>query len=139
IQVETENLIGFFLNSLPLRGDLSGNPTFRELLTRTRQTALAAYSHQDVPFEKLVDALQPERDLSRPPVFQVMLVLQNEPLRPLELNGLKLTPARIHSGTSKFELTFSFEETGQAFGGYVEYNSDLFEEPTIERMLGHFQ
>jgi amino acid adenylation domain-containing protein len=138
-QIETEKLIGFFLNSLPLRGDLRGDPAFRELLARTRQTALAAYAHQDVPFEKLVDALQGERDLSRPPVFQVMLVLQNEPLLPLKLSGVKLSPARIHSGTSKFDLTFSFEETDPSLAGYVEYNCDLFEVATIERMLGHFQ
>jgi amino acid adenylation domain-containing protein len=138
-QLETENLVGVFLNSLPFRGDLTGDPTFHELLARTRRTALAAYAHQAVPFERLVDALQPERDLSRPPLFQVMLVLQNEPLRPLELKGLKLMPARVHSGTSKFDLSFSFEETCPTLGGYVEYNSDLFEGATIERMLGHFQ
>jgi amino acid adenylation domain-containing protein len=138
-RVETENLIGFFLNTLVLRGDLSGDPTFRELLKRVRRTALEAYAHQDLPFEKLVDALQPARDLSRSPLFQVMFVLQNEPLRPLELAGLKLTPVPAHSGTAKFDLTLSLEETGDGLAGYVEFNTDLFDAGTITRLIGHYQ
>jgi amino acid adenylation domain-containing protein len=137
--VETENLVGLFLGTLVLRGDLSGNPTFRELLKRTRKTALDAYAHQELPFEKLVDALQPQRDLSRSPLFQVMFVLQNEPLRPLELAGLKLQPVHSHSGTAKFDLMFSLEESEGGLGGFVEYNTDLFDESTITRMLGHFE
>ncbi|HEY6169554.1 MAG TPA: amino acid adenylation domain-containing protein, partial [Verrucomicrobiae bacterium] len=138
-RVETENLIGFFLNTLVLRGNLSGDPPFRELLKRVRQTALDAYAHQDLPFEKLVEALQLERDLSRSPLFQVMFVLQNEPLRPLELAGLKLTPLPVHSGTAKFDLTLSMEETTTGLAGYVEFNTDLFDTETITRLLGHYQ
>ena len=138
-QVETENLIGVFLNTLVLRGDLSGNPTFHELLKCVRKAALDAYAHQDLPFEKLVDALQPARDLSRSPLFQVMFVLQNEPLRPLELAGLKLTPLPSHSGTAKFDLMFSLEENAGGLGGFAEYNTDLFDESTIARLLGSFQ
>jgi len=138
-RVETENLVGFFLNTLVLRGDLSGDPTFRELLQRVRRTALAAYAHQDLPFEKLVDAVQPARDLSRAPLFQVMFVLQNEPLRPLELAGLKLTPIPVHSGTAKFDLMFSLEENADGLSGFIEYNTDLFDAGTIGRLIGHYQ
>lgn len=137
--VETEPLIGFFLNSLVLRGDLSGDPTFREMLQRVRQTALAAYAHQELPFEKLVDALQPARDLSRAPLFQVLFVLQNEPLRLPELTGLKVTPFQVHSGTAKFDLMLSLEEGADGLGGFIEFNSDLFDAETIARLLGHYQ
>jgi natural product biosynthesis luciferase-like monooxygenase protein/amino acid adenylation domain-containing protein len=138
-RVETENVVGLFLNTLVLRGDLSGDPSFRELLKRIRQTALDAYAHQSIPFEKLVDAVQPERDLSRSPLFQVMFVLQNEPLPPLELAGLKTIPLAVHSGTAKFDLLISLEETADSLAGFVEYNTDLFEEHTIQRMVGHFE
>jgi amino acid adenylation domain-containing protein len=138
-QIEVEKLVGLFLNTLVLRGDLSGDPPFRELLKRVRKTALDAYAHQELPFGKLVDALQPARDLSRSPLFQIMFILQNEPLRPLELAGLKLAPVPVHSGTAKFDLTFSLEETGDGFGGFVEYNTDLFDESTIARLLGNYQ
>ena len=138
-RVETENLIGFFLNILALRSDLSGEPTFCELLQRVRRTALDAFAHQDLPFEKLVDALQLERDLSRSPLFQAMFILQNEPLRPLELAGLKLKPINVHNGTSKFDLQLSLEETNGGLGGFLEFNTDLFDESTAARMLGHFQ
>ena len=138
-RVETEGLIGLFLNTLVLRGDLSGDPTFRELLERVRQVALDAYAHQDVPFEKIVDALQPDRDLSRSPLFQVMFVLQNEPSCPLGLPGLKVRPIQVHSGTAKFDLMLSLEELPDGLRGFIEYNTDLFDESTIERMLGHFE
>jgi amino acid adenylation domain-containing protein len=138
-RVETEDLIGFFLNTLVLRGDLSGDPTFHELLQRTRQTALDAYAHQDVPFEKIAEAFQSSRDLSRPPLFQVMFVLQNEPLRPLELAGLKVSALPAHSGTAKFDLTLSIEESPGGLSGFIEYNTDLFDATPIRRMIGHFQ
>ncbi len=138
-RVETENLIGFFLNTLVLRGDLSGDPPFREWLRRVRQIALDAYAHQDLPFEKLVDALQPERDLSRSPLFQVMFILQNEPLQPMELAGLKLRALPVHSGTAKFELTLSLEENADGLAGFVEYDTELFDSERITRMLAHFQ
>src|SRR5207247_8595532 len=126
---------GCFLNTLVLRGDLSGDPPFRDVLKRVRQTALDAYAHQDLPFEKLVDALQPERDLCRSPLFQVMFVLQNEPLRALELAGLHTTPLPVHSGTAKLDLTMSLEEMPDGFAGYIEFNTDLFEAETITRLL----
>jgi len=137
--VEAENLIGFFLNTLVLRGDLSGDPTFRELLGRIRRVALDAYAHQELPFEKLVEALQPARDLSRPPLFQAMFVLQNEPLCPLELAGLKLTPLPTHSGTAKFDLMLSVEEHPGGLNGILEYNTGLFNAETVTRLLGNYQ
>jgi len=134
---ETEGLIGIFLNLLVLRGDLSGDPPMTTLLKRLRDVALAAYQHQDLPFEKLVDALQPDRDLSRAPLFQVMFVWHNEPTAPLELSGLRLEPIHVHNGTAKFDLTLSLEPAGDGLEGYIEYNTDLFDEATIARMVGH--
>jgi amino acid adenylation domain-containing protein len=138
-QVETEELIGFFVNTLVLRTDLSGNPSFRELVGRVRELALEAYTHQDLPFEKLIEALQPSRDLSRSPLFQVMFVLQNAPMGKLELPGLTLTPLDIESVTAKFDLTLFMRETAQGLQATMEYSTDLFDATTITRMLGHFQ
>src|SRR5262249_39776034 len=107
---ETEPLLGFFVNTLVLRTDLSGNPTFRQLLSRVREVALSAYAHQDLPFEKLVDELQPERSLSHTPLFQVMFVMQNVPFSDIETPGLVLSPLAIESQTAKFDLTVSLEE-----------------------------
>jgi amino acid adenylation domain-containing protein/non-ribosomal peptide synthase protein (TIGR01720 family) len=137
-RAEIENLIGFFVNTLVLRADLSGNPTFRELLRQVRETALGAYAHQDVPFEMVVDALEPERDLSYSPLFQVMFALQEVPLRALELAGLTISPVDVHSGTAKFDMSLFVDEHGDELRGVLEYNSDLFEAATIERMLNHF-
>jgi len=138
-RVEVEPLIGFFVNTLTLRTDLSGNPTFRQLLARVRETTLDAYTHQDLPFEKLVEALQPERDLSRPPLFQVMFILQNAPLPSLELPGLTLRSMQVDNGTAKFDLTLSMVETEEGLAGSWEYNTDLFDDSTVNRMAGHFQ
>jgi len=136
---DAEGLIGLFLNTQVIRGDLSGSPTVGELIRRVRNKALEAHQHQEVPFEKLVEALHPQRDLSRSPLFQVMFVLQNEPLEALKLTGLKLRPLPIHSGTSKFDLTISVEEKSDGLGGYVEFNSDLFDRETIIRLIGHYE
>jgi len=125
-----ERLIGFFANTLVLRIDLSGDPTVPELLARVRDTCLDAYSHQDVPFERLVEHLRPERDLSRTPVFQVMLALQNEPVPELSLPGLKAVPHRVDNPTAKYDLVFTLREDVATFSGLLEYNSDLFEERT---------
>ncbi|MGP8094399.1 MAG: condensation domain-containing protein, partial [Candidatus Sulfotelmatobacter sp.] len=138
-RTEIEPLIGFFVNTLVLRGDLSGNPSFRTFLGRTREAALGAYAHQDAPFEKLVEALHPERNLSHPPFFQVMFVLQNALSEAAELPGLQVAPKLIHSGTSKFDLTFFVKELRGALDVAVEYDTDLFEAETIRRMLGHYQ
>ncbi|EGK86184.1 amino acid adenylation domain protein [Microcoleus vaginatus FGP-2] len=138
-QVEAEGLIGFFVNTLALRTYLSGNPTFQELLGRVREVALGAYAHQDLPFEKLVEELQPERDRSRTPLFQVMFVLQNTPSSALELPGLTVNSLNIDSGTAKFDLTLFIMETAQGLRASLEYNTDLFNAATITRMLGNFQ
>jgi amino acid adenylation domain-containing protein len=139
---ETENLIGFFVNTLALRIDLSGELTFEQLLERVRQVALGAYGHQDLPFEKLVEELQPQRSLSHSPLFQVMFALQNAPMGALELSDLQLEPLGSEATIAKFDLTLALEETEETAEGVVgswEYNSDLFDQETIERLSTHFQ
>jgi len=138
-RAEIEGLIGFFVNTLVLRTDLSGDPSFRELLRRVREVALGAYAHQDLPFEMLVDELQPARDMSHSPLFQVMFVLQNAPVQALELSELTLSPVETENGIAKFDLTLMMEERPEGLQGTVEYNTDLFDAATIERMVGHFQ
>jgi amino acid adenylation domain-containing protein len=138
-QIETEGLIGFFVNTLAIRTNFSGNPSFRQLLTQVREVTLEAYFHQDLPFEKLVEELQPERDLSHSPLFQVMFAFHNTPNELWELPGLSITPLEVHSGAAKFELTLDLEETSEGIKGGIEYNTDLFDATTIARMLGHFQ
>ncbi|WP_419183617.1 non-ribosomal peptide synthase/polyketide synthase [Scytonema hofmannii] len=135
---EIEGLIGFFVNTLVLRADLSGNPGFNELLSRIRSMALSAYAYQDLPFEMLVEALQPERDLSHTPLFQVMFVLQNAPTSVVELTGLTVNSLPVEIATTKFDLTLSMENTPTGLVGGWEYNTDLFDSSTIERMIGHF-
>ncbi|HOR01629.1 MAG TPA: condensation domain-containing protein, partial [Anaerolineae bacterium] len=138
-RAETEGLIGFFVNTLVLRSDLSGDPSFRELLRRVREVALGAYAHQDVPFDMVVDALQPERDLSRTPLFQVMLTLQNTAPQAPELPGLALSPEPAFGGAAKFDLTLTLAEAAEELRGTLEYCTDLYDAATIERLLGHFQ
>ena len=135
---EIEGLIGFFVNTLVLRTDLSGNPSFNELLGRVRQMAMEAYSHQDLPFEMLVETLHPERDLSHSPLFQVDFLLQNDPLSQVELTGLTATLLPIESTTAKFDLTLAMSNTATGLVGVFEYNTDLFDGTTIERVVGHF-
>ncbi|HYN22474.1 MAG TPA: condensation domain-containing protein, partial [Thermoanaerobaculia bacterium] len=136
---EVEGLIGFFANTLVLRTDLSGDPAFRELLRREREVSLDAYAHQDIPFEKLVEELNPPRDMARTPLFQVMLMLLNAPGKAMDLPGLKLQPLAIDSRTSKTEISFYLTDTPRGIEAFVEYNTDLFERSTIERLLGHYQ
>jgi aspartate racemase len=138
-RVETEGLLGCFVNTLVLRTDLRGNPRFCELLRRVREVMLAAYDHQDLPFEKLVEALQPVRDLSRNPLVQVMVAWQSSPARFAALPGLTVRPVPIDPGTAKFELTLSLQDTESGLRATVEYNADLFDPATIVRMLGHFR
>ncbi|HEC84496.1 MAG TPA: non-ribosomal peptide synthetase, partial [Thioploca sp.] len=138
-QSQIESLIGFFVNTLVLRIELSGNPTFEELLKRVKQVALDAYAHQDIPFEQLVEELQPERNLSHTPLFQVMFVLQNAPIGDFELSGLTLAPVERESVIAKFDLTLSLEETAEGLKGTLEYNTELFERATIERLSAHFK
>ncbi|HEV2727188.1 MAG TPA: amino acid adenylation domain-containing protein, partial [Solirubrobacterales bacterium] len=136
---ETEGLIGFFINQLVMRTDLSDGPSFRALLRRVRETALRSYAHQDVPFEKLVEELQPERDLSRAPLFQVKLVLQNAPQEALKLPGLRLSGINAGTETAQFDLILSMTETPEGFGGSLLYNTELFEEATVRRLAEHFE
>ena len=136
---EIEPLIGFFVNTLVLRTQLQGNPSFLELLNQVRQVTLDAYGRQDVPFEQLVEALQPERSLSYSPLFQVMFILQNAPMEKLELPGLSLTPLTGENVTAKFDLTLSMRETEGELEANLEYNVDLFDRSTIIRLTKHFQ
>ncbi|BBD64379.1 amino acid adenylation domain-containing protein [Nostoc commune NIES-4072] len=138
-RTELEGLIGLFANTIALRTNLAGNPTFEELLTRVRKVALGGYAHQDLPFEQLVEELQPQRNLSYTPVFQVMFVLQNTPMPILELPGLTVSPLAIDNGSAKFDLTLEIIETPEKLFTNLEFNTDLFEETTIKRMAGHFQ
>ena len=138
-RAETEDLIGFFVNTLVLRTDLSGNPTFAELLKRIKEIALGAYDHQDLPFEKLVEELSPERDPGRNPLFQVSFVLQNATRSHLELHELSLERLDIDSGTAKFDLSLSILEEADRLKTSWEYNIDLFEPDRIERMMRHFE
>ncbi|REJ55603.1 MAG: amino acid adenylation domain-containing protein [Microcystis aeruginosa DA14] len=135
---EIEGLIGFFVNTLVLRIDLSGKPNFNQLLGRVREMTMDAYAHQDLPFEMLVEVLQPERDLSHAPLFQVDFLLQNSPPSPLELTGLTATPLTTENDTAKFDLTLAMENTGAELKGVWEYNTDLFDRSTIERLTGNF-
>jgi amino acid adenylation domain-containing protein/non-ribosomal peptide synthase protein (TIGR01720 family) len=136
---EIEPLIGCFANTLVLRTDLSGNPTFRDLLERVREVCLGGYAHQDLPFEQLVEALAPPRTLSYRPLFQAMFGLQNAPTATLELPELRLHALPTESGTAKFDLTLLLEDGGSRLQGLVEYNTDLFDATTIARLLEHFQ
>lgn len=136
---EIAPLIGYFVNILVLRTDLSGNPTFRELLARVYRVALDAYTYQDLPFEKLVESLHPERSLSHPPLFQVMFALHNAPAPELELPDLTIRGIDVDSTTSKFDLTLALRETPAGWQGFVEYNTDLFKPETIDRLMGHYQ
>lgn len=139
-RAEIEDLIGFFVNTLVLRTDLSANPTFTELLARVNEVALAAYAHQDVPFEKIVEELQPQRDLGVSPFFQVMFIYQQHGgLDHAGLPGLQLHPLDSHSGMAKFDLTLAMSHRPEGLAGVIEYNTDLFETATIRRMIGHFE
>lgn len=136
---ELEHLIGVFINTLVLRADLSGAPSFRELIRRVRDMSLEAYAHQYLPFEQLVEALRPKRDLSRTPLFQVVFNLQNSPLPQLEMPGLDLCFLDLHRGVSQFDLTLMMSRSGGQYCGTVEFKDDLFEPATIARMFQSFQ
>ena len=137
---EIEGLIGFFVNTLVMRADFSGAPSFAELLRRVRRAALDGYTHQDVPFERLVEELVSARDLARSPLFQVLLVLQNAPRRELAVPGLTLAPAAVDGGVAKFDLTLTFQEAAEArFDGVLEYSTDLYDRATVARLWARFQ
>jgi amino acid adenylation domain-containing protein len=136
---EIQELIGLFVNTLVLRTDLSGNPTFRDLLDRVRQVALEAYSHQDLPFEKLVGQLKPERDLSRTPLFQVAFSLRGDPARFFKLPGHDISILETHTKTAKHDLFLEVVEANQGLRATMEYCTDLFDAATIARMVEHYQ
>ena len=139
-RAEIEGLIGFFVNTLVIRSDLSGRPSFRELVKRQRESSLNAYAHQDLPFEKIVDAIQPERNMSHSPLFQVMFSLQNTPPHKIETTGgdLQIHSLEATSGTAKFDLTLFMLESNNALSGAFEFNTDLFDRSTVERLQEHF-
>ncbi|MBV6623049.1 MAG: amino acid adenylation domain-containing protein [Rivularia sp. (in: Bacteria)] len=138
-RTELEKIIGLFINTLVLRTDLSANPSFDELLARVREVTLGAYTHQNVPFEKIVEELQPDRYQSNLPLFQVWFVLQNAPLGTLELPNLTLQPLDIHNEVSAYDLGLFLEETSTGINGCFEYSADLFMDDTITRMIENFQ
>ena len=138
-QAAIQDLIGFFVNTLVLRTNFSEDVTFSQLLARVRDDCREAYAHQDLSFEKLVEELQPRRDLARNPLFQVMFLFQNSPASDFQLPGIAVEPVAVYSSNSKFDLTLSFTEGLQKLTGFFEYSTDLFERATIRRMIGHFQ
>ncbi|WNG56867.1 amino acid adenylation domain-containing protein [Archangium gephyra] len=135
---EHEGLIGFFVNTLVLRARFAGATSFRELLHQVRETTLGAFAHQDIPFEKLVEELQPQRDLSRSPLFQVIFALQNAPMPEMALPGLKLRPLEVENRVTKCDASLILTPSENGFHGFFEYATDLFEHSTVSRMMGHF-
>src|SRR6266576_4205538 len=140
-QIEIENLVGFFVNTLVFRADFSGDMTFRDLVRQVRACALEAYAHQDVPFEKLVEELVPQRSMNTSPLFQVMFTFQNIPKQVFEISGLKMKELEFETGIAKFDLAVEAFEDDEDDGFHCrfEYNTDLFEKQTILRELGHFR
>src|SRR5687767_8154493 len=134
---EVEGLIGFFINTLVLRVDLSGDPDFREVLRRVREATLGAYEHQDAPFERVVEELQPERSMGHSPLFQVLFVLEGESAGPPRIPGVLTRPLDAERPTTKFDLSVGFATDERGFRVAAEYSTDLFERGTIQRMLGH--
>jgi len=137
-KAEIEGLIGCFVNQLVLRTNLSGNPTFKDLLARVREVAWGAYDHQDLPFNLLVEAVKPDRDLSRMPLFQVKFVLQNDPMSSLHLSDLNLSLLEVDNKTAKLDLLLDMAEIEKGLSGTLQYNTDLFEGTTISQLLEHF-
>ncbi|MFE8938095.1 amino acid adenylation domain-containing protein [Streptomyces sp. NPDC007872] len=137
-RTELEPLVGFFVNTLVLRTDLSGDPAFGEAVRRVRETALAAFEHQDVPFDRLVEELRPERDLSRNPLFDVLFQLHPDQLDALPLDGIRTTSLDTANGTAKFDLSLALTEHPNGLTGTLSYASDLFDHATMERFAGHY-
>jgi non-ribosomal peptide synthetase component F len=138
-QIETESMLGCFFNQLALRVNLSGNPSFRELLRQVRGLTLDAYTHQDVPFEKLLEILKPERNPGYFPLFQVMFIVQNVPGAALEIPGLKISPVEAQTAITRVDLALVMEEGAEGLKGMFQYNTDLFDASTIERFKEHLQ
>jgi len=138
-RVEVEGMIGFFVNTLVLRMDVGGNPSWEEVLQRVRQVALQGYQHQDVPFERVVEELQPGRDLSRSALFGVMLVMQNTEQQELEMEGVRLSRYEIETGVAKFDVVVTLQEEEEGWCGEISYASDVYEAGTMERLGGHLR
>lgn len=138
-RLETEALIGFFVNTLPLRTRFSGSMAFRELLRRVRAGVLDISAHQDLPFEKIVEELRPERHLGRTPLYQVVFTMQNTPAPALVASSLTMSPVMVESATAKFDLTFNAWESLHGIAFFIEHSSDLFEAATIARLWRHFE
>jgi non-ribosomal peptide synthetase component F len=138
-QLELEDLVGFFVNTLVLRTDLSGNPSFRTLLQRVREMTLAAYDHQDLPFDRLVQELKVERSSNSNPLFQAAFVLQNILASVRPLTNLEMSSLEVDSGTAKFDVMLELTEIDGGMRGKIEYSTDLFDAGTIKRMVGHLQ
>jgi amino acid adenylation domain-containing protein/non-ribosomal peptide synthase protein (TIGR01720 family) len=138
-RAEIEGLIGFFVNTLVLRADIAPEQTFAALLAATRELTLGAYAHQDLPFEKLVEELEPPRDLGRTPLFQVLFVLQNAPLPGLQLPGLTVTPVELEPAAARFDLTLTAAEEGGGLTFAFEYAAELFDAPTVARLARHYE
>jgi non-ribosomal peptide synthetase component F len=138
-QAETEDLIGFFVNMLPLRTDLSGNPTFAELVQRVRETALGAYAHQALPFEKLIEELQPERDASHSPLVQVVFALQNAPQGDLTSLDLKLNYVEVETATAKYDIVVNVYEIEDKLSIVFTYSTDLFDAASMKRLGRHYK
>jgi amino acid adenylation domain-containing protein len=137
---ELENLVGIFMNNVALRTSLGGDPTVQQLIARVRDTSLNAFAHQDIPFDRVVAELHPDRNLNRSPLFQVMFVLHNFPMPSVELSELSVRPLHIDPGTSRFELTIdATEKSDGSIDLYFEYSTDLFESATIDRLARHFE
>jgi non-ribosomal peptide synthetase component F len=136
---ELESVIGFFVNSLPLRSDASGDPHFVEFVRRTREATLQSYAHQEVPFDKIVESLQPQRDASYHPIFQVMFALQPDLAEASDACGLKWTPFDVDTATAKFDLVLELTETADGLAGWFEYSTDLFEPARVQRLAINFQ
>ena len=136
-RAEVQGLIGFFVNTLPIRADLSGRPGFRELLRRAREEVLGAHEHQDLPFERLVEELRPERAAGRNPLFQAVLAFQNVPMPALDLPGLESEPRRVDAGTARFDLTLDLRPEQSGIGGWIEQG--IFSKATAARLAAHFR
>ncbi|MBT4837958.1 MAG: AMP-binding protein, partial [Methylococcales bacterium] len=136
---ELESLIGFFVNTVVMRSQINPQQKFTHFLQDVRKTTLDAFTHQQIPFEKLVENSQPERDPSTTPLFQVMFALQNTPMNKIDLEGLEITPVENQNSIAKFDLTLVCQEVEQGLRGSLEYNTDLFDTETIERLLGHYR
>jgi natural product biosynthesis luciferase-like monooxygenase protein/amino acid adenylation domain-containing protein len=134
---ETETLVGCFVNSVVIRTDAGGDPTFRDLLDRVRDASLGAFAHQEIPFERLVDELRVPRDLSLSPLFQAMLILHNTPNPRVDLGGLSLEPLEVDPGTAKLDLLLELREDDNGIGGALEYNTALFDAATVEQLTRH--